>query len=152
MRFKKDIRDKLWEQLERDIQKRGNKKDKKFILNGKWKKFIRKQNRFKIYAVDHEWVSNNLSVIFGHGGHGYVHEFIPHNEIWIATRHFDGCDCKNTKNGRKVSQSYFNSTIIHEITEFKLMKKGMIYWRAHQIALQKEIEIGFLKDPYTEIK
>lgn len=151
MRFKKDTRDKLWARLERDIQSRGRKKDKKCALSGKWKKFVRKQNGSKIYAVDGEWVRNNLSVIFGHGGHGYVHEFIPLDEIWVGTQHFDGCDCKNVKKNQKASRPYFDSTAIHEITEFKLMKKGMIYWRAHQIALQKEIEVGLLKDPHTEI-
>ena len=152
MKFKKDNRDKLWRELELKIQKRARKKDKKFILSGKWKKFIRIQDGLKIYAVDGEWVRNNISVIFGHGGHGYVHEFIPNDEIWIGTRHFEGCDCENlVKKEQKVSQKYFDSTVIHEITEFKEMKKGRSYWKAHQIALRKEIEIGILKDPHREV-
>jgi len=147
IKFKKDNRDKLWSELELKIQKRAKKKDKKFILSGKWKKFIRRQEGFKVYAVDGEWVRNNLSVIFGHGGHGYVHEFIPRNEIWISTRHYEDCGCENIKNGQKVSKAYFDSTVIHEITEFKEMKKGMIFWKAHQIATQKEVEAGILKNP-----
>ena len=151
MKFKKDNRDKLWAELELKIQKRARKKDKKFILSGKWKRFVRKQDGFKIYAVDGEWVRNNISVIFGHGGHGYVHEFIPNDEIWIDTHHFDGCDCENlVKKVQKVSKKYFDSTVIHEITEFKEMKKGSIYWKAHQISLQKEIKIGILKNPHRE--
>jgi len=148
LKFKKDNRDKLWKKLELQIQKRGNKKDKKFILAGPWKKFVKKQDGFKIFAVDGEWVRNNLSVIFGHGGHGYVHEFILLNEIWVATHHFKGCGCRNVKKGQKVSQQYFSSTALHEIVEFKEMKKGMSFWKAHQIALQKEIEAGFFKNPH----
>lgn len=140
IKFKKDDRDKLWTELEIDIQKRGEGKDKKFVLKGKWKKFVRKQDGFSVYAVDGEWVRNNLSIIFGHGGHGYVHEFIPLNEIWVATHHFENCGCSNVKNGQKFSQQYFDSTVIHEIAEFKEMEKGLIFWEAHQIALEKEKE------------
>lgn len=151
IKFRKDKRDKLWADIEIDIKRRGNKKDKKFILTGKWKKFARKQDGFKVFAVDGEWIRNNLSVIFGHGGHGYVHEFISLDEIWVATHHFEGCECRNVRNGQKASQQYFDSTSLHEIAEFEEMKKGMLYWKSHQIALQKEIEAGFLKDPHLEI-
>ncbi|MBU1935060.1 hypothetical protein KKF04_03310, partial [Patescibacteria group bacterium] len=145
----KDKRDKLWGKLEADIQSRGNKKDKKFTLKGKWKKFVRMQDGFKVFAVDGTWVRNNLSLIFGHGGHGYVHEFIPLDEIWISTHHYDenkwnNCGCDNIKKNQKVSKAYFDSTVIHEITEFKEMEKGKSYWTAHQIALDKEREIRLL--------
>lgn len=152
LKFKKDNRDKLWADLESRIQRAGYKKDKKFGLSGKWKKFSRNQDGFKIFAVDGDWIRNNLSVIFGHGGHGYVHEFIPFDEIWVSTRHFDGCGCKGIGKDKKMSKQYFNSTALHEITEYKEMKKGATYWRAHQISLQKEIEAGFLNDPYKEVQ
>lgn len=142
---KKDKRDRLWAKLELKIQRGAKNKDKNFRLTGKWKKFVGKQDGLNVYAVDGEWVRHNLSVIFGHGGHGYVHEFIPHNEIWISARHFKNCGCKGTKNNQKISRAYFKSTVLHEIVEYKEMKKGMNYWRAHQIALQKEKEAGLLK-------
>lgn len=142
IKFKKDNRDKLWAELELEIQKRGSKKDKKFILTGKWKKLVRNQEGFKVFKVDGEWVRNNLSAIFGTGGHGYVHEFIPVDEIWIVTHHLEG---------KKVSQEYFNSTVIHEISELKEMKKGLIFWKAHLVAVQKEKEAGILKNPDKEI-
>lgn len=153
---KKDNRDKLWAKLELEIQSRANKKDKSFIPSGKWKRFLRKQDGFKIYAVDGKWIRNNLSIIFGHGGHGYVHEFIPKDEIWINTHHYNEtpmnkCGCRVSKKNQKVSKQFFNSTVIHEITEFKEMKKGKTYWKAHQIALQEEVKLGLLKNPYTEI-
>jgi hypothetical protein len=151
IKFKKDARDKLWAELELKIQKGSKNKDKNFNLNGKWKKFLRRQGGFKVFSVDGEWIRNNLSVIFGHGGHGYVHEFIPLDEIWIATHHFGDCGCSNVKKDKKVSQQYFDSTTIHEITEFKLMEKGKKYWEAHQLSLQKEIDAGILKNPHREI-
>lgn len=149
MKIPRDKRIITWAEIELNIQKRGNKKDKSFSLSGKWKKFVKIQDEFKIFSVNGKWIRNNLSVTFNHGGHGLVHEFIPLDNIWIETRHCD-CNCKNIKNGQKVSTAFFESTIIHEITEFRLMKKGMIYWEAHQLAIQKEQEIGLLKDPYED--
>lgn len=152
IKFPEDSRDKLWERLEKDIQQRGPKKDKKFRLAGKWKRFVKSQDGFKVYAVDGEWVRNNLSVIFGHGGHGMVHEFIPHDEIWISTHHFEGCGCRNLRKDMKASPQYLESCTLHEIVEHKLMKKGMIYWRAHHRALEAERKLGLLKDPDTEVE
>jgi hypothetical protein len=151
-----DKRDKLWSKIEADVAARYNNKDQNFKLRGKWKKYIRKQSNLKVYAVDGFWVRNNLSIIFGHGGHGYVHEFIPKDEIWIATHHYhenkwSHCDCNNVKKNQIVSKNYFNSTTIHEITEFYEMKKGKSFWHAHNLALKKEIEIKLLPDPFTEV-
>lgn len=156
MQFRKDNRNKLWAKLELEIQNKVNKKDKNFVLSGKWKKFVRKQDGFKIYAVDGKWIRNNINIIFGHGGHGYVHEFIPTDEIWVSTHHyresqFVKCICKTARRNQRVSKKYFDSTVIHEITEFKEMKKGTTFWKAHQIALQEEEKRGLLKDPYDDI-
>lgn len=125
-------------ELEAEIQKRAEKKDKNFVLSGRWKKFVREEEDFLVYAVDGEWARNNLSAIFGQGGHGYVHEFIPLNEIWIATHHPDGS---------RASKEYFDSTVIHEITEHKEMSRGKSFQEAHQKALEKEREVGILEDP-----
>ena len=150
MKFKKDTRNKLWVELERDVQTRARAKDRRFALTGRWKKFVRNERGFRIYAVDGEWVRNNLSIIFGHGGHGYVHEFIPAGEIWIGVRHPADCGCRNVRGNRGMSWRAFESAVLHEIVERREMGKGVAYWRAHQIALQKEREAGFLEDPYTE--
>lgn len=157
-KIRKDSRNKLWKCLEREIQSRGLKKDDKFVLNGKWKKFLRTKDGYKIYVVDGKWIRSNLSVCFSHGGHGFVHEFIPQNEIWIASHHYDegpsmvtrcGCTLKKNKN-KRISKNYLESTIIHELTETKLMRKGVSYYIAHETALNKEREIGLLKDPYDD--
>jgi hypothetical protein len=146
----KDERELEMSELEADIQSRADDKEEGFALNGDWKKFIRKQDGFEIFAVDGKWVRDNLSVIFGHGGHGYVHEFIPLNEIWVATHHYDDnkwnkCECD--KGNKPVSQEYFDSCVAHEIAERKMMEKDKPYWAAHQKALGVEEELGLLSDP-----
>lgn len=145
-----DNRNEFLISLEKDIQKNANKKDNNFRLNGDWKKFFRKQDGYNVYLVDVEWVRNNLSIIYGHGGHSYVHEFIPHDEIWVSNKHPEDCSCKNVKSDRTMSMSFINSTILHEIEENKKMKDGYTYWEAHNFALQKELELKILNDPYTE--
>lgn len=154
----KDTRNAWWGELEKTIQTRAPKKDKKFILTGKWKKFLRTQNGYKIYAVDGSWIRSNLCVYYGHGGHFFVHEFIPKGEIWVSTHHYDEgasdllkCNCVVKKKNQKVSKNYFESTLIHEMEECEQMKKGKNYWEAHTIALAKELEVGFLEDPFKDI-
>lgn len=120
-------------ELEVEIKKRAPNKDKKFVLNGYWKKFLRKQDGFSVYVVDGEWVRNNLCVLFGMGGHGYVHEFISMNEIWVAAYH---------KNGVGARKKYFETTINHEIIECQQMAQGKGFRKAHKIAIQRD---GYLE-------
>jgi len=147
----KDPRKCEWSELEADIQERGNDKDETLKLDGPWKKFVREQDGFKVYAVDGKWIRDNLSVIFGHGGHGYVHEFIPTDEIWCATHHYNenkNSHCGCNKGNQPVSREYFDSCVAHEIEECKRMKnKKEPYWPAHNEALEKERELGLLEDP-----
>jgi len=139
----------LWNRLEFLIQQSALEKDKDigFLLPKIYKKFEREQDGFKVYRVNGPWIHKNLSVVFGHGGHGYVHEFIPHGEIWMAEAHHN-CRCqenfKNEQGNHPLSQGYFDSTVLHEITECKLMSKGLIYWAAHNIALETERRAAFL--------
>ncbi|MDP3901516.1 MAG: hypothetical protein Q8Q37_00880 [bacterium] len=147
----KDKRDKLWAKLERDIQSRGHKKDRRFSLTSSWKTPLEKLGKFKIFVVDGEWVRNNLSVIFGHGGHGLVHEFIPLDEIWVDSHHHKSCSCKKVKKNRKASDPFMFSTVVHEIVEYQEMVGGKNYWQAHNIALQSERDMGVLKDPHEEV-
>lgn len=141
-KFKKDTRGKFIAQLEKDIQRSADYKDRSLKISSKykWKKFYRNQDGFKIYAVDGDWIKNNLDMIFCHGGHGHVHEFIPKNEIWVSINHHKKCECKKSvvRKSKKVSRDLFDSIVIHEIAESKLMKSGMPYWKAHQIARRKE--------------
>lgn len=145
----KDNRVVTWSNLEKDAQERAPNKDSNFKLEGTWKKFFGNQDGYKIYIVDGEWVRNNLSLLFGHGGHGYVHEFIPNDEIWISDKHFlsDGNECcKGSHPGEKFTINFTKSTILHEITENKEMRNGKTYLISHNIALDAEREAGFLDD------
>jgi hypothetical protein len=147
----------LWNKLEDEIQRRSKRKDPKFNLSGKWKRFVRKQDGLRIYAVDGEWIRSNLCIYFGHGGHGLVHEFIPVDEIWISIHHYhEGksrlvrCGCKRDSKTQKVSDNFFESSVIHELFELKHMKMGKKYRVAHDMANKKEIEIGLIVDPYDD--
>ena len=152
----KDKRNGLWARLESEIQKRAKNKDASFKLSGKWKKFVRKESGYKVYAVDGLWVRNNLCCYFGHGGHGFVHEFIPNDEIWVSTHHYSEsklvfCGCHVHKKDQKASKNCFDSVAIHEIAECELMKKGKKFWPSHNVAVQKEKDAGLLPDPYTDL-
>ena len=140
----------MYSEIECEIQNRAPNKDQTLILTGLWKNYLRTQDLFHIYLVDGEWVRTNLSVIFGHGGHGYVHEFIPHAEIWIDTHHWDGCACLNVPQDKSMSEEYKDSTILHEITEYSQMKMGKTFKQAHEQALEAEHQAGILQDSYME--
>jgi len=66
-KFFKDHRDKTWKHLEENIQSKSFNKDKTFILDGKWKKFIRMEQGYKVFSVDANWIRTNLCIYFGHG-------------------------------------------------------------------------------------
>jgi hypothetical protein len=142
----------LWNKLELLVQKGAFEKDKDtgFLLPSKYKEYVRDQDGFKIFRVNGPWIHRNLSAIYGHGAHGYVHEFTPHGEIWIAETHHN-CKCqenfKNESAPHPLSLGYFNSTADHEIKECKLMSKGLIYWAAHNIALETERRAAYKIDP-----
>jgi len=139
--YKKYKRYNFCETLEKDIQNRARKKDSEFVLSGKWKKLVCKQDEFSVYAVDGEWVRTNLGVTFGHGAHGYVSEFIPHNEIWIDSHHHHSatydCGCDISLKG-KISINFFREVLTHEIIEYKEMAKGKPFWHAHKKAEKLE--------------
>lgn len=154
-----DKRDKTWSILEKEIQSQAKNKDKSLIISGKWKKFIRTQSGYNIFSVDNAWIKTNLCAYFGHGGHGLVHEFIPLGEIWVSSHHYkegkstiSRCPCRIREKTKKVSKNFFDSTVVHEVKECEQMKKGKTYWKAHQLALQKEKELGLLSDPFDDSK
>jgi len=149
----KDEHDEFWGKIEEEVQKVALLKDPTFRLRGTWKELIRvDEDGFKLCKVDVHWIRHNLNANFGHGGHGFVYEFIPLDEIWASGTH-SLCVCLDlgSKEGDPVSEAYLESTFLHEIVEFKEMRDNKLtYWEAHQIALQAEIEAGLLKDPYKE--
>jgi hypothetical protein len=80
----------------------------------------------KVWLVNGEEVRNHSKVDFIEGGHGYVYDFVPDDEIWL-------------ENGIDTDEIPF--ILYHELTERTLMKdKGMSYDKAHKIASDKEYE------------
>ena len=108
--------------IEREIQQRASKKDESLKISGLDKKYITDYKGFKVYEVDGEWIRNNIDVIYGSGGHGRVHTFIPNDEIWISKGH---------------NSSYQARTIIHEINEYGKMK-DLPYYHAHKNSQKEE--------------
>lgn len=136
--------------MEADIQNRATNKDPSFHIEGEWKKHAFDLFGYHVFAVDGKWVRTNLSVIFTHGGHPYVHEFIPMNEIWVGTHHWDEgkynrCGC--SKDNTAVSMEYFVSCAVHEIVECEQMKHGKPYSSSHSKSLKVEKDLGLLKNP-----
>jgi hypothetical protein len=41
--------------------------------------------------------------------------------------------------------------MIHEITECEEMKRGDHYWRSHNLALEKEKDVGLIRDPFNDL-
>jgi len=118
-------RSRLWGNLEADIQERSADKDEGFELNGEWKRFVGNNDGMKVYEVDPEWIRTNLSVCFGTGGHGRVHEFIPMDEIWVAPTWADGT---------KLTDDDLSNVIAHEIFEFRKMGESDSFLEAHRKA------------------
>jgi hypothetical protein len=143
-----DKRDKFWSALELKIQITALNKghEDKIFIPSEYKKFRRTQEGLYVYEVDGPWIYRNLSVIFGHGGHAFVHEFIPHGEIWVSKTHHN-CSACTVPKGQEISKGYMDSLILHESKEYLRMKKGFIYWAAHNLSLEDERRAKFPIEP-----
>lgn len=79
---------------------------------------------FKVFLIDGEFVRDELDINFCLGGHHYVYDFIPEEEIWVEEMK----DERDTKDNMG-----------HEIYERRLMKEdGLEYEKAHEKALVYE--------------
>jgi len=104
----------------------------RFVQNNSQNVDIKKTPIFKykdvtIMLIDGEEVRNKISVDFTMGGHEFVYDYVPENEVWIE-------DLK----------SDFDKlcTIIHELVERYIMGKyGIEYEEAHDIATKVEHQI-----------
>ena len=106
-----------------------------------WKKLSSEYTRIakgvKVYIVKGDFVRSNISADFTEGGHGYVYDYIPKDEIWV--------DIMKDK-----KDQYFNFQ--HEVYERSLMKADpkLSYNDAHDKALEREIKMRRDIDPeYT---
>ncbi|HEU0050520.1 MAG TPA: hypothetical protein VFQ60_00500 [Patescibacteria group bacterium] len=84
---------------------------------------VEKVGPFTVSYVDGRDVRRHFDPYFLLGGHDLVYSYIPKGHIWIDTRS-DPDDWKYT--------------LIHETEERKLMKKGVSYADAHDLALAVE--------------
>jgi hypothetical protein len=78
-----------------------------------WKKL---ENGVGVWIVNGRMVRSGFDIDFTGGGHDYVYEFVPENEVWIDDAIEEG------------ERGYI---LVHELHERNLMSGGMPYSRAH---------------------
>jgi hypothetical protein len=106
------------ERVKDDLMNKKNKeiKTKKDKINKAHLKILFKNKRLKIWLVDGAFVRETFFIDFTEGGHDYVYDFVPKDEVWID-------DDLNIEERKYV--------ILHEIHERNLMAKGWNYNKAH---------------------
>ena len=78
---------------------------------------------FKVIEVSGFKVRNMFSNSFIQGGHGYVYDYVPKDEVWIDDT---------------LDDDEYKAVAVHETVEARLMRDGMIYEDAHQLAMKEE--------------
>jgi len=92
----------------------------KTILKKIHLKLIKKYSKkIKVWIVNGALVRDFFFIDFTEGGHGFVYDFVPKDEVWIEE------DLRRTER---------DFVLLHEIHERTLMKKGMKYEHAHNSA------------------
>ena len=108
------------------------RRDKKELLKLIHKNLLKKYSskNLNIWFVNGEAVRNLFYIDFTEGGHGYVYNFVPKNEIWID----DDLEPDEVK-----------FVLLHELHERRLMAKGKKYDPAHKSS--SDIEYWCRKHP-----
>ena len=78
-----------------------------------WKKL---ENGLSVWIVNGRLVRSVFDIDFTAGGHDYVYEFVPENEVWIDN------DIEETERGY---------VLLHELHERNRMAQGLPYSKAH---------------------
>ena len=81
------------------------------------------ENGISVWIVNGRLVRSVFYIDFTAGGHDYVYEFVPHNEVWIED------DVEEKERG---------FVLVHELHERNLMAKGWTYNKAHADASRLE--------------
>jgi hypothetical protein len=76
-----------------------------------------------IFLVDGFAIRQKFDSDFSQGGHGWRYRFIPKGEIWVEER---------------LEAQELPFVIGHECDEVELMREGMDYDRAHDVAKRRE--------------
>lgn len=83
-------------------------------------------NGIKVFLIDADVVRDYYKTDFIEGGHGYVYDFIPLDEVWIEDR---------------LDSQEIPYVLLHELVERMLMKNMRIeYNTAHDIAAHAEYD------------
>jgi len=98
----------------RKLTKGGNLPDAKKVHVRLWKKL---ESPVSVWIVDGRLVRSVFDVDFTEGGHDYVYEFVPQNEVWIDN---------------DLEEAERPYVLLHELHERNLMAKGWDYDRAHE--------------------
>ena len=84
-----------------------------------------------VWIIEGREVRSIFDIDFTEGGHDYVYEFIPDNEVWIDDDIIDE------------EREY---VLLHELHERNLMAKGWIYDQAHESASRLEYHCRHFPD------
>jgi hypothetical protein len=87
--------------------------DGKDVHERLWKEL---ENGVSVWIVNGRLVRSVFDIDFTEGGHDYVYEFVPENEVWIDS------DVVETERG---------FVLLHELHERNRMSKGWPYYKAH---------------------
>jgi hypothetical protein len=98
----------------RKLTKGGNLPDPKKVHVRLWKKL---ESGVTVWIVDGRLVRSVYDDDFTEGGHDYVYEFVPQNEVWIDN------------DLEEIERPY---VLLHELHERNLMAKGWTYSKAHE--------------------
>ncbi len=98
----------------RKLTKGGNLPDATKVHVRLWKRL---ESNVGVWIVDGRLVRSVFDIDFTEGGHGYVYEFVPENEVWIDN------------DLEEVERPY---VLLHELHERNLMAKGWTYDKAHE--------------------
>lgn len=101
------------------------KKHKSKVHKKKYFDIHDKKSVYHVFLVDGKSIRDNYKTDFSQGGHGYVYDWIPKDEIWLEKEEFDECPF----------------ILVHEYAELVLMRdKKMKYENAHPIASKIELK------------
>jgi len=78
-----------------------------------WKKL---ENELSVWIVNGRLVRSVFDIDFTAGGHDYVYEFVPENEVWIDN---------------DIEESERGYVLVHELHERNRMSQGLPYSKAH---------------------
>ena len=96
------------------LSKSGNLPDPKKVHEQLWKKL---ESGLSVWIVNGRLVRSGFDDDFTEGGHDYVYEFVPRNEVWIDN------------DLEELERPY---VLLHELHERNLMAKGWSYSKAHE--------------------